>query len=230
MATINYFVSGKKRKSVPVYVRFSAGRGVDLIVKSGLTVNPSRWSNSTQTIKQRITTDADDTLIKELKKLYDNIEAECKNYYGEYSKEWLSDVIYKYHNKKSVDAKTLNDYISRFIADSEAGDRKNKAAMDLAPGTIKAWKGFQRIFNEYQGTYTEKRIKYLTENKKTLRPVKKVDFENVNIDFYNSFVGFLSDEGYKRGTIGRFIKELKMFMLKAIEDGLHNNRQFEFSA
>ena len=102
--------------------------------------------------------------------------------------------------------------------------------MDLAPGTVKAWKGFQRIFNEYQGIYTEKRIEWHTDNKKELRPHKTVDFENINIDFYNSFVNFLSDEGYKRNTIGRFIKELKMFMLKAIEDGLHNNRQFEYSA
>ncbi|HEY5125093.1 MAG TPA: tyrosine-type recombinase/integrase, partial [Ignavibacteria bacterium] len=231
MATTNFFVSGKKRKLVPVYVRLSAGRGIDLIVKSGFTVNPKQWSNDTQTIKQRIRTDDDDKFIKNLSGLKEHIESEIRNHTNGFTKDWLTEVIYKYHNKKSTDAKTLNDYIAQFIAESDAGDRKNKDAMDLAPGTVKAWKGFQRIFNEYQGIYTDKRIKWHTDNKKPLRPVKKIDFENITIDFYNSFfLGFLTDEGYKRGTIGRFIKELKMFMLKAIEDGLHNNRQFEYSA
>ncbi|MEI6049104.1 MAG: tyrosine-type recombinase/integrase [Bacteroidota bacterium] len=240
MATINYFVSGKKRKTVPIYVRFSAGRGVDLIVKSDITVNPKQWSNTTQTIKQRIRSDADEKFIKELKNLYDNIEIEGKNYHGEYSKEWLQDVIYKYHNKKTADAKTLNEYTSKFIDDAKKGERKNKSSMNLAPGTIRILEGFKRIFGIYQGIYSEKDIKEiekknesLKEDKKpliTLRPVKKVDFENINIDFYNSFVNFLSDEGYSLNTQGRFIKGLKMMMKKSLQEKLHSNRDFQFES
>jgi integrase len=230
MPTVNYFVSGKKRKLVPVYVRLSAGRGFDLIVKSGIIVNPDRWSNDTQTIKQRIKTDDDEKLIKKLKGLKDHIESDVKNHTYGFSKEWLEDVIFKYHNKRSADAKTLNDYITQFIEDSESGARKNKDALDLSKGTVKAWKGFKRIFSEYQGVYTPERLEWHIANKKAIRPKKAIDFDNVNIDFYNSFVKFLSDEGYNRNTMGRFIKELKMFMKKSLEDGLHNNRQFEYSA
>lgn len=230
MATPIYFVSAKKRDLAPIYVRLSAGRKVDLIVKTGLIVDPKCWSNTTQSIKQRIRTPDDDALIKKLKGLKDHIEREFKNRFGEYSKEWLNDVVYQFHNNKSIGAKTLNDFIDLFIKDSECGERKNKDAMDLAPGTIKAWKGFQRIFGEYQGIYSDKRIEWYKENDIPLRPYKPVDFDGITIDFYNSFVSYLSDMGYKRNTMGRFIKELKMFMLKSIEDGLHNNRQFEYSA
>lgn len=48
MATPIFFVSAKKRDLAPIYVRSSAGRKVDIIVKTGLLVNPKCWSNTTQ--------------------------------------------------------------------------------------------------------------------------------------------------------------------------------------
>jgi site-specific recombinase XerD len=230
MATFNYFVSAKKRDLAPIYVRLSAGKKVDLIVKTLLSVNPDRWSNDTQTIKQRIKTDDDDKLIKKLKGLKDHIETEFKNHFGEYTKEWLDSVVYQFHTKKDIKAKNLNDFIDRFIKEAKKGDRKNKSAMNFAPGTIRILEGFKRIFGEYQGIYTEKRIEWHKENNKSLRPLRKVDFENINIDFYNSFVNFLTDEGYALNTIGRFIKGLKMMMKKSLQDKLHNNREFEYEA
>ena len=231
MATTNYFVSAQKRQIAPIYIRLSAGRGTDLIVKSGLVVNPARWSNKTQSVKQRITTDDDDKLIKNLKGLHDHIESEFKNRHNGYTKEWLADVIYKFHNKKALDAKNLNDYIEKFIEEAKTGIRKNKSSMNLAPGTIRILEGFNRIFGEYQGIYSEKRKQWYEDNKKPLRPLRKLDFENINIDFYNSFVNFLSDEGYAMNTQGRFIKSLKLIMKKSLEvDKLHNNQEFKYES
>jgi len=225
-----YFVSAKKRELAPIYVRLSAGRKVDLIVKSGLPVNPLRWSNRTQSIKQRILTDADKKLIKRLAELKEVINTEFGNEYTERTKERLESVIEQFHTGKIKDAKTLNQYIDQYIKDAESGERKNKDAKDLAPGTIKAWKVFQRNFNEFQGIYTEKRLEWRKTNKKPIRTKKTVDFDSITIDLYHSFVKYLTDEGFNRGTIGRHIKELKMFMKKSLEDKLHNNREFEYSA
>ena len=209
---------------------------MNLIVKTLLFVNPDRWSNDTQTIKQRIKTDEDEKLIKKLKGLKDHIETEFKNYFGEYSKEWLTSIIYQFHTKKDSKAKNLNDYIDKFIKEAKRGERKNKSAMNLAPGTIRILEGFKRIFGEYQGIYTPERIEWHKDKdkhggkEKPLRPLRKVDFENINIDFYNSFVNFLTDEGYALNTIGRFIKSLKMMMKKSLQDKLHTNREFEYEA
>ncbi len=235
MPTVNYFVSAKKRKLVPVYVRFSAGRKTDLIVKSGMFIDPRTWSNVTQSIKQRIKTTDDSKFLKSLANLKDHIESEFKNYSGECSKEWLTEVVYKFHNKKATDAKTLNDYIQRFIDDAEKGDKTNKAGMKLAFGTVNVLRGFKHVFNEYQGIYTEDQLKWHEDKekrdgkKKPLRPLKKVDFDQINIDFYVKFVKFLSDEGYKISTQGRFIRSLKMFMRKALDGKIHQNREFMHS-
>jgi site-specific recombinase XerD len=236
MPTFTYFVTAKKRDLAPIYVRLSGGRNVDLIVKTLLSVNPDRWSNDTETIKQRIKSEDDEKLIKKLKGLKDHIETEYKNHFSGYSKEWLESVVYQFHTKRDIKAKNLNDYIDQFINDAKEGTRKNKSALNLAPGTIRILEGFKRIFGEYQGIYTPERIEWHKDKdkhegkEKPLRPLRKVDFENINIDFYNSFVNFLSDEGYALNTQGRFIKSLKMMMKKSLQDKLHNNRDFEYEA
>lgn len=230
MATVNYFVSAKKRKIAPVYIRVSAGRGTDLIVKSGLFVNPTQWSNKTQTKKQRIRTKEDDDFMLKIKELKESIEDELKVYGKEFTKEWLTGVIFRYHNKKDADAKTLNEYIEKFLTDAEEGKIKNRSGRNIAPGTARTLRGFQLIFNEYQGVYTDKRRDKLLKENKTLRPQKSIDFEDITIDFYNSFKNFLSDEGYKLNTQGRFIKQLKYFMSKSLIEKKHSNREFKEQA
>lgn len=212
----------------------------DIIIKSGLLVDPDRWSNKTQTIKQRIPTEADSILIKKLKELKELIIAEFGNEYAVRTKERLESVVMQFHTKKVKDAKTLNDYISKFIDDAKKGERKNKRKVNLAPGTIRILEGFKRIFGIYQGIYSEKDLKAIEgKNKKLklekkplleLRPLRKLDFNDINVDFYNSFVNFLSDEGYALNTQGRFIKGLKMMMKKSLQEKLHVNREFQQEA
>lgn len=224
-----YFVSAKKRDNAPVYVRLSHGRGVDLIVKTDLFVNPSRWSNDTQTIKQRIRSDQDEQLITKLSELKKHIESEFKNHSGGLSKEWLFDVVFKYHNKRSADAKNLNEFISQFIAEAEAGNK------DFTSGYTRVLKGFQGVFNMYQGIYSEKQLKKIDKenerrkenNKplKELRPLNKLNFEDITDSFYESFLRYLFDEGYKINTVGRFIKNLKYVMKKSIK--IHKSRDFQ---
>jgi site-specific recombinase XerD len=238
--TIKFFVSAKKRDLVPIYVRLSAGRGTDLIVKSGLFVKPGRWSNTTQTIKQRIRTDDDETLVNKLNILRGYIDKEFKLNSVVKSKEWLQSAVDKFHNKKSTDAKNLNDYVEVFIQDIKNGDRKTKSALNYSQGTIISFVNLQIALNEYQGIYSARRLKKIErQNKrlkeeekpdKKLRPLKKLDFSDINIDFYNSFIKFLSDEGYALNTQGRQIKALKVIMKKSYQEKLHNNQEFGYDA
>ena len=226
MATLKFFVSAEKRELAPIYVRLSDGRKCDLIVKSGLLVEPERWSNKTETIKQRITTKEDDKLTDKLDELRKHINKELKFYSGTKSKDWLTSVINRFHNIREDEGKTLNGYIASFINKAEAGELKNNGAVNFSLGTVRAFKGFQRIFNEYQGIYTDKRIEQLHKEEKPLRPLKLMDFEDITVDFYRDFVSFLSNEGYEVNTIGRFIKELKYIMRKALSEKKHTNREF----
>jgi site-specific recombinase XerD len=227
MATIKYFLYSAKRETAPVYIRLSAGRGKDLIVNSGLLAEPSRWSNKNQTIKNRIKGKADDVLIKKLFDLKELINGKILENDREITREWLTDIISQFHNRKPNDAKNLNDYITLFISEAKNGNRKNKDSVNFAPGTVRMWEGFQRIFNEFQGKYTDKRIEELTKEKKKLRPVRIYDYDDITPTFYELFKTFLSNEGYTVNTIGRFIKSLKFFMLKALYEKKHSNHEFQ---
>lgn len=228
MATVNYFVSAKK-KIAPIYVRLTAGRGCDLIVKSGLHIEPAKWSNKTQTIRQRITTKEDNKLIATLAALKKHITDAYKSYAGELTKVWLSNVISRFHNI-TIDDNTLNSYISSFINKAETGGLKNKRTVDFADGTIRSLKGFQRIFNEFQGIYTDERLQELKEADKEPRELRPIDFTDITVDFHADFVAYMSNEGYKVNTINKTVKSLKYFMRKSLVSKKHNNREFMESA
>jgi len=218
MATVKFFLwSEKKGVNAPIYVRLSAGREKVFIVKTEKTIKPELWSKENQTVKQRILDTESQKLKDELIDLKKHIETEVNKCFGELSKEWLKEVIYKFKFKKSSDAETLMEYIERFILEVESGTRKNENLMNLSKGTITNLKAFKKQVTDYQVNRTEK-----------LKRTISVDFENVNIDFYNDFVSYLSDEGFAQNTIGKHIKTLKMFMSKSLEEKLHTNRDFQF--
>ena len=106
MATIRFHVTGTKRESVPIYVRFSGGRNNSFMVRSGFQVKPTQWSNKTQTIKQRIRSDADEQFIKDLSSLKEYLNTEIRNHHTDFTKEWLERIIDKYYNKNSGNVRT----------------------------------------------------------------------------------------------------------------------------
>lgn len=244
MATIRYFINAKKRKLAPVYVRFSAGRGNVFIEDTGLLVDPETWSNKTQTIKQRIRTKADEELIAKLYGSHDkkqkidiygfdeHINSEIKNHQGNFTAEWLKASVDRFNNRLGPESKTLNAFIDTYIKEAKAGTRKNADKMLFAEGTVKGWEVFKRNFNEYQGIYTAKRLKYRRKENKPIRPRRIIDFKDIDIDFYNDFVNVLTDEGFGINTIGRHVKELKYFLNQAMQgsEPLHDNIQFKQKA
>jgi len=215
MATIKFFLYSRKEGSqADIFVRLSAGRGKDIIVKTGETIKPEGWKKFLKKTPEDVESEKRKNYLINLESF---IETEIKKYFGELSKEWLTEVIYRYRYKKASDAETFMEYLERFIKEAESGTRKNEDMINLSKGTITNLKAFKKQLANYQ-------VKR-TENLK--RPIK-IDFENVNIDFYNDFVSYLSDEGFAQNTIGKHIKTLKMFMSKSLEEKLHVNRDFQF--
>ena len=227
MATIKFIVRAEKRKLVPVYVRLSAGRKKSFMVKSGQMVDPKKWSNSLEKLKTR-TPDANDTAFNtEIDKIRTHIQTALNSYHGEISKQWLTNVVNLYYNITADTAVTLNAYIAGFIKDAKSGAKKGKASTNFAPGTVKAWEGFQQVFLEYQGQYTPKRLEKLLKAKKTPRERVTIDYKDITLSFADDFKAYLSDAGYKPNTIWRFFKELKFFMQRSLDYGKHENRHFQ---
>ena len=70
--------------------------------------------------------------------------------------------------------------------------------------------------------------------KQTFRKLKEyknatqtdLDYDTIDLDFYNNFIHFLSKEGYTKNSIGGFIKNVKIFMNEAVDRKLTTNLEY----
>ena len=57
---------------------------------------------------------------------------------------------------------------------------------------------------------------------------RKFSFEDIDLEFYNSFVSYLTNElGFAQNTVGSQIKNLKTFLNEATERGLNKNVEYK---
>ena len=105
---------------------------------------------------------------------------------------------------------SLGDYIARFTHEMEDGTRLNIHKLRYGASTIKNYKGFIIQFDEFC---------------KAKR--KRFDFGDIDLKFYDDFVAWFTAKDYSINTIGRHVKELKIIMRAAREEGLHDNGLIE---
>lgn len=125
--------------------------------------------------------------------------------------------------KKEAEAKrvTLMEWIDEYIRQCESGERlKQKSTKNITPGTIKSYRTTKAQLEAYQ----EKRHKI-------------IDFDDVTLDFYDDWRRFFLEKKNKAGeskpyspnTIGKHVKNLKIFLYAAKEMKLTTTTEFESS-
>jgi hypothetical protein len=223
MAKINFIVKSTKKGSLAtVYLRFTDKKVTDLTVTTPKKIYPEYWSLITGELKQRIVFDEKFTEEEKLefeKDLTDLKDHVFKKYNelvrkgNEPTKDWLKNVIDNFFNTVSVKDETLNQYIARFINETETGKRlsiQKGMAKRYAKNTVKAFKSYKFVFDEYQ------KSKNIVLN-----------FAGITIDFYDKFVSYFTTANYRINTIGKYIKILKTIMRAARDEGLHTNSEIE---
>lgn len=89
------------------------------------------------------------------------------------------------------------DYIDKFCL-----RKKGK----IAPVTLRSYRQTKRLLLEHDD---------------------KVNFEDINLDFYDDFVTFLEKDNKSVNTIGKHIKNLKSFLNSATQDGVNTNLAYK---
>ena len=182
------------------------------------------WDNKRQTVKSRYTAVEDFTeqqgreLMKNLSELRSFILGEiAKDPERTMTRTKLEKIIYAFHHPRSVvngkrvrSRESLSDYIARYVREMESGERLNIHKLRYGLSTIKNYKGFIIQFEEFC------KIKH-----------KRYDFGDIDLKFYDDFVAYFTAKGYSINTIGRHVKELKIIMRAAREEGLHDNGLIE---
>ena len=212
MATLKFFTrTGSKNKMVPVRCRLIDGRRFDAYAKTGYMVMPHHWNNRAEVVKNIVDATYKDEVNSKLRKLKDHIMDQYAKLTTTPDKIWLTKTIKSYNNpeKKEKDRViTLFSFIQNFI---------DKAPTRVTPKTNRP--ACYKQIREYERTFY-----YLKEFAKDKK--RKIDFKDIDLNFYYDFVAYLQSLDLAQNTIGKKIQTLKIFMYAASDMGLTDNRQF----
>lgn len=216
MATINFFIKGKKN-ATNILLRFKNGRKCDLTASTDLKVEPNKWSVAKQKVKLTADDPSKDRLnntLIELEKFILN-EFNTDNSQGEFiDKYWLRKKIAKFFNRPidetAVDEVFFVPFVETFIenAPSRIIKGKNKP---ISKGTIVKYNTTLNKLKEF-----EKRFKV------------KLKFTDLDLVFYDKFKNFIAQEqGINLGTFGNYIGTVKTMARDAKLKGLPVHPQVE---
>jgi site-specific recombinase XerD len=212
MATLKFFTRQKSggEKLSSIYCRFKNGRETDLTVKSGLQVRPEHFNNKTGKIRNIAEFTGKDKLEKKLRDLKNHVFDEFGLLSELPTKQWLIDTIDKKLNPENYKAREHNlfSFIREFI--DKAPTRTTKTGR---PACYKQIREYERTFYYLEKFAAAKR--------------RKIDFKDVDLNFYYDFVEYLQSLKLAQNTIGKKIQTLKIFLNNAADRNLNVNRQFK---
>ncbi len=222
MFTVKYFIRPSKKtpqKKTSIYVRVANGREFDLTAKTGWEILPSNFIRETQTISQRAKFSDSSKENKRLKQKWDdnlnNLKKNIEDAFFELesppTKDFLNTVIdkYRFPDKYKAEPVTLFGFIQSFI---------DKAAHRINPKTNQPVS--YKVRREYIATFG-----YL----KAYREIKgkEIDFEEIDLDFYDGFKQFLEARNLALNTVGKKIQTLKVFLNEATARGINTNHKYK---
>jgi len=204
MAEVNFFLKNPKIKDETLVYLFFSYNNKRLKYSTGEKIHTDYWDSENQrakgTKKFPEYPEFNNRLLSIKSKAYDayrKILNDGLEPTNDLLKKELDKTV-RFTNTGRVD---LFTFIDKYIEECKSLKAK---------GTIKAY------------NTTLKRLKeYCTHIK------KNISFEDIDLEFYNSFVSFLTEKNYSQNTIGKHIKVLKTFLNEATDRGINKTIEFK---
>ncbi|WP_197505828.1 site-specific integrase [Urechidicola croceus] len=214
MASITFLIRNKKTlNQTPISVKVLWPHRNELVYSTGIKIAPQNWDSKNQKVRNKVEVASVKDLINvELSKIRTFTEQSYSDlkFNGELTKDNLKYKLDLYFNKVSETKKveTFYDYVENILVENA----KNRVAKVT-------WKSYLRTLDL---------VKAFEVNEKY-----KISFEKINIDFYYRFIQYLEEIfEMSTNTIGKQIKNIKMFMNSANDDGYticigHKHKHFK---
>jgi integrase len=213
MAKINFFLKEPNSISeTSIYLRYFDKNGNQRKVYLGLKINPKDWNKEKQNARRTFTGFLElNTTLEKYKERANHIFLSLQSIDDKVNPDKWKDtfereILGKTDNEK-LQFKTVTEFAEYIVLNvktrSDGKGLKTKNTFLHQKQTIDKLKEYERVKNI------------------------RLTFERVNIDFYDSFIQFLNSKNYNFNTIGKHIKNLKMFLNEATDRGINNNREYK---
>ncbi|PQJ76399.1 tyrosine-type recombinase/integrase [Polaribacter glomeratus] len=215
MASVKFLLRNKKAtKFVTIYYGINLSANSRIIGATKFKINPAYWNDAKQEVRNM-------TDVSEIK---DNINSKLSDFKrfvlikisdydfydtDEIKKELKKDIDIYFGKNLKEEKLTFYTFSKQFIEQS-----KNRIidsnGRTLSNRTIKEYERTLELLKDF-----EKEYKYT------------ISFESINMDFYSLYIDYLENLDFSLNTIGKFIKQLKVFMNAATEENLNTNLSFQ---
>jgi integrase len=101
-------------------------------------------------------------------------------------------------------------FIEQLIEDSKSGDRLTPSGKQYSIYTIKSYVNTLNNSKDYQKSRKQ-----------------NIDFEIINMEFYNKWVTWMYRKNKSKNTVGKHVKNLKVFMQEAFDKKITKNDEFK---
>jgi len=217
MASVKFLLrntASKNPVSINYYINLSATHR--LRGSTNIKVLSDYWDQENQKIRNvSALSKTKDILNKKLRTFKNFVLDQINNYETvnlNEIKDLLKNDIAIYLGKKEKETEeivTFYSFIEKFIEHSRNRIIES-TGKKLAPKTIQDYERTRDRIESF-----EKKHSF------------EISFETINLEFYYSFKEYLETEGFSINTIGKFIKNIKVFMNAATEQGFNTNLSFK---
>lgn len=194
-----------------------------IVVNTGYSVIPKFWDVKNQRLYAKPNMDRKDLNIK-LNSMLSKIVSDAEGLFVDFefinkrkpSKEEFQRILQNLirpQNSKPLKSESMFEFIEQFLEEMRNGVNPNTGKF-YAPKTPDTYRICLDKLKDFG-----------------VKAKRKIDFDDINLEFYDDFVAYLSECGYKRNYIGKQIRTLKTFLNEAMERGLtknvaHKSRRF----
>ena len=211
MANINFKLNNGKTtitgKEYSIYIRYRFGRKVDIRKAIGFKSKPEDWNSEKQEVKNKIhiknrskINNLIKTLTRRIEDFEDNLLQNGKQPDQKYVERNFKNFFGK-NDDKSI-PKNLFDFIDNLQKRPDI--KKSKAV-----GTLKNYLITDNILKRFN------------------KEVYKINFDNIDMDFYNEFIEWCEKQNLTRNYIGKLIQTLKFFLNTATLEKINTNLEFK---
>jgi len=204
MAVVNYYLKDndvKNSKPTLIYLSFYyEGKRLRISIKEKILAK--NWNQEDQ--KARRSEEGHAQLNQRLEKLTSDYQKAYRillSLNKKITPDSLIEQVDEINNVVNKSNKTLMGFINDYI---------ETAVYKVKHGTIKSYKTTQSVLKKFQAHRR-----------------KRIDFDSIDLNFHDEYTAYLSKNlNYSGNTVGKHVKNLKVFMGEAKERGLTNNTDY----
>ncbi len=226
MATVTFFLKDNKSK-VPTlifliyqfnYFKIENGKKKFKFLKysTGEKISPKYWNKNMHRARQTDNFPEYKELnarLNSIASIISDVHRKCLNDGIQPTPEILKNRLNIRLGKSAPAKESKTDFFSfieQLMMDSKSGKRTTDNGRIISKGTIGNYKNTLNMLKRFQVEYR-----------------RKIDFDTIDLDFYDDFLAYLNQNNYATNTIGKFIKDIKVFLKAASDKKLHSNFEFQ---